>query len=375
MNIEKIIEVADSHIEDILKKGYANAGCNGPYRNKVTPVRNSAHWLVTYAILFENTNNSKYKDVANVLIDYLLNKAIYGKNKVIKVINDDKFGYGNGLIGQAWVIEALVVAYKIFNSKDCLSRAEELFYAQKFNEERGLWEFIDSDGINKGCWIAYNQQLWFSAVGSMVYDCNKDENINANIIRFLDCQNKNLKIYNTGLIAHFIYPKKSVDKLKHRLRMILSYISNKIGFFRKRSLFYYEKGYNLFSIQGYAMLYDEYKDHKFFKSRKFKKILSYGTSKDYLNELIKPKINDCGNTKMLHSNKINEYTFLYNSPAFCYSYIYKKFNLDDAFLETLWDVQMRFYSQESKEFGIGFFDKDTLTSRIYEFLKSYSNVY
>ena len=46
-------QLADKELTYILEHGFAHAGFNGPYYNQDTPVRNSAHWIVTYSYLYE----------------------------------------------------------------------------------------------------------------------------------------------------------------------------------------------------------------------------------------------------------------------------------------------------------------------------------
>ena len=61
MDLHSLIKtVADSKISFILYYGYAKAGCNGPYQNKDTAVRNSGHWLITYSYLYHQTGDVKY---------------------------------------------------------------------------------------------------------------------------------------------------------------------------------------------------------------------------------------------------------------------------------------------------------------------------
>ena len=55
-----ICEIVENGIKIIKKQGYINAGNNGPYHCKETPVRNSAHWIVLLASLYERTENLAY---------------------------------------------------------------------------------------------------------------------------------------------------------------------------------------------------------------------------------------------------------------------------------------------------------------------------
>lgn len=75
-------QLADKELTYILEHGFAHAGFNGPYYNQDTPVRNSAHWIVTYSYLYEKTGKQEYYDAAKILSEYLLRKRkLWDKRK------------------------------------------------------------------------------------------------------------------------------------------------------------------------------------------------------------------------------------------------------------------------------------------------------
>ena len=61
MDFEKIlIEKAESIIDELNAKGSIVGGKNGPYNDNETPLRVSAHWIVTLSWLYRKYGEEKY---------------------------------------------------------------------------------------------------------------------------------------------------------------------------------------------------------------------------------------------------------------------------------------------------------------------------
>ena len=56
-----ILLSASSALKLQKEDGSMPAGWNGPYHQSETPVRNTAHWLITFLKAYEITNNARYK--------------------------------------------------------------------------------------------------------------------------------------------------------------------------------------------------------------------------------------------------------------------------------------------------------------------------
>jgi hypothetical protein len=92
---------------------YIKSGHNGPYNDPETPMRNYGHWLITFSKCFELTGEQIYLNKIKEFAEYLISD------------NARPFGYSfhhrskeskdkcNGLIGQAWVFEALAFASSV----------------------------------------------------------------------------------------------------------------------------------------------------------------------------------------------------------------------------------------------------------------------
>ena len=115
-----IKEIADKNYESIYNNGHANAGVNGPYRFVDTPVRNSGHWLIITSYLWKITREERYKELAFHLANYIVDEQKKTSSGAIECMTGERFDHLNGLIGQAWTIEALVYAYEVFRKKEYL---------------------------------------------------------------------------------------------------------------------------------------------------------------------------------------------------------------------------------------------------------------
>ena len=60
--------------------GSMPAGHNGPYHDPETPVRNTAHWLITYLKAFELSGESRFKIAAEKCVQYLTDDGSPRKN-------------------------------------------------------------------------------------------------------------------------------------------------------------------------------------------------------------------------------------------------------------------------------------------------------
>ena len=69
MDLQKtIIPLAEQALEQLNKCGYILGGHNGPYYDPETPVRNTAHWITTFAYCYKATNDKKYYQVTKKVV-------------------------------------------------------------------------------------------------------------------------------------------------------------------------------------------------------------------------------------------------------------------------------------------------------------------
>lgn len=378
--INLIQEIADNKLEFIKINGHAMRGYNGPYNNQETPVRNSAHWIHTYAYLWKTTNQIKYYKAIKILARFLVEPSNYGKSGSICVRKDKRFDKTNGLIGQAWVIEALVKAAEILDDINYYEQAKKLFLLQPFNKSNNMWEVLDCNG--EICYdTTFNHQLWFAASGSIILDFKYNQEIDKMIKLFLKEANEKLfTVYDNGLIVHVANYKLSAEERKHlkklgMKRKFLSLLSSPITVVKKKvtdKMAKYafteglEKAYHLFDLYGFAILKSRYGEESIFSSEKFKKAVEYALCTDLVFSLMEP----CG------EYSFNKFAFGYNSPAFEYPLICKVFGNPDKMeiyrevCKKLLEFQiMKVYDPENHSFMLAGPDSETLDARVYELIR------
>ncbi len=68
---EIILNSANWGIKYLQKHDHMPAGHNGPYIDKETPVRNSAHWGMIFLKAYQLTDDKTYLDQAKKCVDFL----------------------------------------------------------------------------------------------------------------------------------------------------------------------------------------------------------------------------------------------------------------------------------------------------------------
>ena len=354
---EYLMDSAEKHSKIFLKLGYAPAGQNGPYCCKDTPIRNTAHWLITYKYLWETNQKAEYLELVHRFADFLLKDEYRGNSGAIQCMIGDKMDPLNGLVGQAWAIEALVAAAKCLQSSQYIQRACEIFFSHQFESKTGLWKRVDLDGTLLGYDSVYNHQLWFAAAGAQLAGVKPDNEIENQIQIFLSMSSKNFMVHPSGLAYHYAKRAWDTDLAVYK-NLIKKYVSDWYGKTSPWSAFdqkNYEKSYHMFVYFGFAILYCFYPAHPFFKSRKFQKGLHY-----CMNPL---------NFNILGEKK--KYSYCYNSPAFEFPFIQEVFQQNKYLdIERYWKTQLDCtFDKETGSLDRDVIDANTLEARIYEYVQ------
>lgn len=328
------------------KTGYFFSGHNGPYFDQETPVRNTGHWLIAFLKVYDITKNKKYLDAAEKAIKYLLSKEARPMNAAFWHRKNPKKDFSNGLIGQAWSIEALSVAAQYFDNSEIIKTARDVFFMHPFNEKTGLWQRVGVDGSHLSIDGTFNHQLWFAASAGLLEAQCKDKEISGRIKIFMDNLDKNLALYFSGLIVHRSKPRDTVGIIKNLLRCFKNYS------FQKEKL--RSVGYHQFNLYAFALLKAYIPGHHFWKSKKFKKLWQYANTDVY-----KRALNN------------NEFGYPYNPPGFEMAYTLEVFGAtipDKKKKQKDWVLGQ---IKRSFDFDSGFMskntkDSETLSARIYE---------
>ena len=349
MSVKVIERIANRNIEKFFHDGFAEAGCNGPYGDHDTAVRNTAHWCVTFSFLYYYTGKQEYRKVIEIFSEYLLMEKHYGSSGAAicrtNHFNDDT----NGVIGQAWLIEGLLACYDILKDSQFLERAVSVWKSQKYNPSTNSFGICCSDGKVPCADYTYNHNLWFAASGAMIVSVRQDNEISRIVREFVKNTPKVLGIQPSGKLYH---RNKEKQTLKGNIRFVLNILQTEYNIGNYKNMNYLESGYQLFDLFGFALLKLYWNDNLLFRHSGLNRAIKLGTSEKFISTLKEDFPN------------INKYGFPYNSPAFEYPFVAEVLGggCDEKLASSLLQYQMDMMEKHPEVIH----DMNTLTARIYE---------
>jgi hypothetical protein len=305
---------------------------------------------------YEISNEARFKDSSWRAVQYLLLPSVRPMNATFYCRKNPEKDFCNGLIGQAWVIEALAIAGKKLENSQCLELARNVFMMHPFDHKVGLWRRVNVDGSYSTFDMAFNHQLWFAAAGAIL-DSNSNNLINPEIIRFLDCVLEFfLKIDQSGRIIHRI----SLQKSSKSPTMLNSIIGSINSLRRPNSLQnknnqmpYKEIGYHAFNMYAFSMLKQCIPEHPLWQSSNFNSALEFMNKAEFINGL-----------------ENNIYGYSYNPPGFEVAFAMQEFSDLLSFSKPVewWVGQQlkRCYDTRGNMMNRSTEDENTLAARIYE---------
>jgi len=323
-------------------------GHNGPYHDPETPVRNSAHWLFLMASLYEKTGEEKWRDGGEKAIGYLMsfNARPYGKTFHCR----DKQGKDscNGLVGQAWVIEALVKASEAFDRQDCYDLAEEIFLLHPWDKNIGIWHRVEVDGTILSHDNTFNHQLWFAATGGLL---KKSPKARKRARNFLEKVATRLQCYPNGIIFHDTAMGTMVGYLKTGYKPFLRELKARLlQPFLKRRLYSKSVGYHAFNLYAFALFKKAFPDAHIWRSAAFHKIINAHRGKNFFQDL-----------------QESEFGFYYNVAGIEIAYAVETFLPDNREVVLWLNRQFKItFVNEKKPLSRGASDANTAMARIYQ---------
>lgn len=340
---------------------------NGPYHDGETPVRTIAHYLS-----FLCSYNRKFKisncDEIITRLDIMLHDSKYRPGNATFYCRDGgKKDKTNGVIGQAWVIEALVELYLYTGKEQYIDEAKKTFKLHPLDSSNGIWHCVDLKGNVLPCDMTFNHQLWFAAMGAYINSVSEDTEIKRQVDCFVKHLDSIFEVHKNGLVKHKICPRELKQKVKYRIKDLREYYWNCIN---KPSMEYKEIGYHSFNMYGFAMLFEYYGDNKFFKSSKFLKALGFCGSNYYKNGLSLSNHRKDINYKNLQecSLKCNRYGYSYNVSGYEILYVAKVFG---KISKNIFIEEEEFFNRQKKYTLLSneYEDKTVVNSRTYELLR------
>jgi hypothetical protein len=252
-------------------------GENGPYRDAETPARNTAHWLVTLLRAYEITGRSALRAAALRAAAYLTAPSARPAGATFLCRTNSRKDRCNGLIGQAWVIEALAVAADSLADPRYRTLAKEVFRLHPFDDAAGLWRVVHVEGAPGRVDLNFNHQLWFAAAGALV-EGGSDPAIGRAVRRFLDRAHE----------IHFRVTRGG--RIRHRITEILPEADLQVPQYTARpetraDLIRRETGYHAFNLYAFALLRLRVPSHPLWRSRRFGAALRFLGAGAYLRGL------------------------------------------------------------------------------------------
>lgn len=177
------------------------AGWNGPYRDPETPARNTAHTLILLLHCWRLSGESRWRLPAQRALAYLLSPQLRPMQASFWCRRNPHKDFCNGLVGQAWVIEALLAARDAFDDPRPQQLAAAVFHAHAFQPALAAWHCLHVDGHRGPIDPTFNHQLWF-AVQAAELARRGDLQAADQLQGFLERLSDRLLLYPSGLIRH-----------------------------------------------------------------------------------------------------------------------------------------------------------------------------
>ena len=355
MRLDKIndlfLECCYKSIKNQNEFGYMPSGHNGSYHDKETPVRNTAHWIISFTKAYNLTKRKCFYDAVVLALSYLKDKNLRpsGKSYICRIKESkDKC---NGLIGQAWVIEGLIEGYNLTNDIEVYKLACDIFLLHPFCDKKNLWHRVEPNGKILSIDTTFNHQLWFAMSGLKIVKSQNNKLIKKRCFDFFNSIYKNIKIHKNGRIGQSIQLGFKEDIIKYNLKKILK--RDQLKYMKLKEI-----GYHSFNTYAFSIINELYPEIDFFQSSSYIKILKYLCSNEYMENIY-----------------VSEYGFKYNPPGFevLKTYLINKGYLSNIshFIQELLDYHIKYNFDHIKcSFVNNVHDKNTSSARIYELSSS-----
>ncbi|RJR20789.1 MAG: agl cluster protein AglQ [Nitrospiraceae bacterium] len=346
-----IINSAEAALQFQLNDGSFPPGMNGPYRDPETPVRNTAHWLITMLKAYDISGDAKFRESAWMAVKYILSPVTRPMSATFFCRKKPDKDFCNGLMGQAWIIEALAISGSELEDESHIELARNVFMMHPFDQQAGLWRRVNVDGSYNSFDMTFNHQLWFAAAGAML--CKRTDDEIASMIKiFMDrVLETNLRVDSSGRIIHTIAWPSAKPK---GIRKMISYLR---GFHHSQitdsGMVSKEIGYHAFNMYAFSILKRCMSEHPLWKSDKFLSTLGFMDKSEFIQGL-----------------ENNMYGYSYNLSGFETAFTIQEFRSQFSFSKTeeWWMEQQlqRSYDPEMKMLNRSTDDQETLSARLYE---------
>jgi hypothetical protein len=326
-------------------------GHNGPYRDPESPVRNTGHWLITFLKAYEISGEQPFLKAARRAASYLKSDEARPMQATFWHRKNPEKDFCNGLIGQAWTIEALGVAAKGLEDEACQHLAEEVLLLHPFDEGLGLWRRVNVDGSHLPLDMTFNHQLWFAAGGALLLP-SEDERVERRVVRFMDRLLQNMRLYPSGLVYHPLCLGPWLGGRAHGARRFVRRLVREKRLASGRDMMYHKSiGYQAFNLYALGLLKKRLPEHPFWQSVQIGRVLAYIKTEEFVRGI-----------------EENRYGYPYNPSGFEVAFALEVFETNVRREQEHWVSEQldRCYDFESRMMNRGTEDPLTHAARLYE---------
>jgi hypothetical protein len=364
-----VFELMERGARDFLERqspdGSFPPGHNGPYYDQELPARNTAHVMMLMLRVHEITGERRFRDSALRALGYVTAAERRPMGAAYWMRENPEKDFANGLIGPAWIIEALVYAGRALEDSGLTGLAETLFLLHPFDPRTARWQTVNVDGSYAGVDRTFNHQLWFAAAGGML---KGNQVIGERVERFLDALGNNLKLYQSGLIMH---PLGGIPRLgvRGKIKRFAKRLANQSGSKRVDPVVNKAIGYHAFNTYAFGFMSESFPSHAFWASERFLRLIGFLKTTEYRDGLEFFCGAASGKGKAL---PFNRFGYAYNPPgievAFTVQSFGSLFGEEGPRLISEWMGQQleRTYDSQVGLMVRNTDDPSTLAARIYE---------
>lgn len=198
MNYQKILIDESYRLIAEFPSCDLSPGVNGPWRHDLLETRAISHAIslcaYSYGLVKDESIYQYLLKLSSKLEGYKENGAYLSR------VNNGNFF--NGLVGQAWVLEAYLNMYSSTEDFSILNRIEDLILAHEYDANNMGWvQYSDESGRLFG---ALNQQIFFASMVAWFLSFKSNDTLENRLRDFLSTLNLHLKDKILGVPAHVI---------------------------------------------------------------------------------------------------------------------------------------------------------------------------
>lgn len=272
-----LLRTAEAALSAQRDDGTMPAAHNGAWGQAETAVRTTAHWAVSWLAAYRCTSDQRFRTAAERALDALQLPGWRPHGAAWHCLGDGSgHNDGNGLIGQAWVMEAFLHAHAVLGRTDLLRAALELYRLHRQDSRTGVYFVLGVDGTHHLPDATFNHQAWFAAISAMVLRAARDAGLPLDDLatgpeRFADrlfsIMHRNCRYVVEQKVRHRYH-----GSLHGYLRQAASNLYNR---FVTRRLKTRSVGYLTFTLHGVAMLRAALPHHPVWRSARFARLAQH----------------------------------------------------------------------------------------------------